>query len=157
MQRKTLIILTILLVLIFSCAKEIKRFELTDEVKQVIPYEKGQIVSFMDKFGKIIDFLVIESKSHWYIEEENSFRADYYSFEVKEATLKSQTNNIEIKLLISNPICNPDDCSPNNKDLYISIVKNSNTQCISKQLLYNKEYGILQASLDGENLLTIDN
>ena len=122
MKANILIILTILVVLISSCrTREIAYFKLTDEVKQVIPYEKGDIVSFMDSDGQVINFMVTENITRWAHVSDNNFRNDYYSFEIKEATLKSEINNLVIKLKISNPICDPDDCDPNdvNNDLYI--------------------------------------
>ena len=122
MKTKALVILTILFVLTSSCAKEIRRCKLAKAEKELIPYELGQIVNFTDRDGQVIELTVTSSKTVWHKETKGTFRNDYFSNEEKVTILKSENNNIDIKLEIYNQICNPYDYDLNIEDygsLYI--------------------------------------
>ena len=97
MKTKKIILLAFVAVAVFasSCKKEIK-YEFP---KGLIPYELGQIISFIDSSGQTFDVIVTESNTEWYQESEGSFFFDgYISIETKKVTLKSEANNLEIKL-----------------------------------------------------------
>ena len=103
MKTKILTVLTLLAILTTACSRELERCALTEEQKKVIPYEKGQIISFIDDTGQTVDLTVTESKTEWYKETEGSFRDDYISFEIKTVILKSESNKLNVNLKIFNP------------------------------------------------------
>ena len=103
MKTKILTALILLAVLNTACSRELGRCGLTEEQKKVIPYEKGQIISFIDGADQAVDLTVTEIKTEWYKETEGSFRDDYVSLGIKTAMLKSESNKLEIYLrLVAN-------------------------------------------------------
>jgi len=107
MKIKFLITLTLLVVSVSSCdaceEKELGRCDLTEPQKQLIPYEKGQVYSFIDSRGLSIDLTVIRSEQTWLREDIDggNMCTDYIMFRNKGVILKSEPNNIEISLGIS--------------------------------------------------------
>ena len=203
MRTVNLILLALLAIFAFSSCKgeEICRSELSEEKKQSIPYEKGQVISFINAKRQVIDVTVTESKMKWWQEKEDGFTNDYSSTQIKSVTLKSIPSNIEISLEINADGCLSGGPYGDYSSLNISIENklgfvlmsdtegnlwtNSNTSFYksieingkvyfdvveqkidaavhygeyfpSKQLFYNKTYGILQINRDGKNFLTIN-
>ena len=108
MRAINLIILALLAALASSCkGKEIGRCGLTEAEKQLIPYELKQVVSFIDGEGQTIELTVISNETKWNKEKEDGFGDDYVSFEIKSVILRSEPNNLEIKLENIYPeVCN---------------------------------------------------
>ena len=93
-----IILLALIAILAFSCGKKEIRCVLP---KGLIPYELGQIISFTDNEGETIDLTVTENKTKWVRQDlDSGGMIDlYYSWsEVKTVILKSEANNLEIKL-----------------------------------------------------------
>ena len=108
MKTKILITLTLLTALttLCSCSKEVGRCDLTEAQKQVIPYEKGQVISFTDSAGHTVDFSITERKSEWYKEYYGGgFIEDHVMYRKEEVTLKNKSNNFEIHFWISAGEC----------------------------------------------------
>jgi len=179
MNAKILIIL-ILPAVLASCGKEITRYDLTEAQKQIIPYEKGQVISFIDSGGQTIDLTVRENKTEW------AFINDYLMYRSKLVSLKSESSILSISLEInSEDRCfGKDHCSFKigiygeyfdlivdtkgnffinssmafhdslqiNGKVYSDVVEKNEG---SKQLFYNKTYGILQVKGNGANILTL--
>ena len=80
MKSRIFIAFTVLLVLTASCAKELSRCLFTEAQKEVIPYKKGQTISFTDGAGQIVDFTVTEIKTEMYHESIGTHRGDYHAF-----------------------------------------------------------------------------
>jgi len=101
MKTKILIILALLTVLT-SCDKKIGRCDLTEAQKQVIPYELGQTVSFIDDAGKTVDFTVTENELRWcQFTIDGRLGDSYVEYREKHAVLKSESNNLVIDLRIA--------------------------------------------------------
>ena len=121
MKTKKIILLAFVAVFVFSsCERELYRWELPEGL---IPYELGQIISFIDSSGLTFDVIVIESNTEWIRESEGgAFRDDYASSEKKTVILRSEPNNLEIKLRAYIP-----DCCLSCKDYsYFNILVNNN-------------------------------
>lgn len=102
MKAKILIIL-ILPVVLASCTEEIRRCDLTKAQKQLIPYEKGLVISFIDSVGLTVDLTVTESQVSWTPKERyGGFIDVYVTKEVKLVILKSESNDLEVRLTICN-------------------------------------------------------
>ena len=195
-----IILLALVSVFAFSSCKgeEICRSELSEGRKQLIPYEKGQVISFIDIKEQVIDLTVTESKMEWWQIKKDGFTDDYSSTQVKSVTLKSISGNIEISLEINADGCFSDggysmlDISINNNwgivllsdtegnlwtdsntsfhksieingNVYYDVFEQKIDAAVhygeyfpSKQLFYNKTYGILQINRDGKNFLTLN-
>ena len=107
MKTKIFISLAVFALFITSCDydKERARYYLTEAQIQVIPYEKGQVVSFIDNTGQVIYFTVTEIEqgfSRCYLDDfgVGYSSSDYASYEHKDITLKYEPNNFEIRLYI---------------------------------------------------------
>ncbi|MDR2840210.1 MAG: hypothetical protein LBV75_02935 [Paludibacter sp.] len=186
MKAKFLITLA-LAVLVSSCyrVKDLGTFDLTNAQKQVIPYEKGQVISFIDSTGRSIDLTVTESELFWNQGRPNDEGWDYYHYRVKTATLKSaQNSKISFVLMIDAYNCFEEDYCKfevaafsfnvdvegnfltgtfhdsieiNNK-VYYDVIEAENTYPNPTQLFYNKTYGILQFKKDVSGIfLTLNN
>jgi len=104
----SLILLALLAIFAFSSCKggeEICRSELSEGKKQSIPYEKGQVISFINAKGQVIDFTVTESKMEWKQIPEDGLTDDYSSIQIKSATLKSIPSDLEISLKVNADGC----------------------------------------------------
>ncbi len=101
MKTKKTILLALLAIFTFtSCnGEEIERCELTKEQEQLIPYTKGQILSFTDEAGQVVDLIVTESTLDWLTARDESER-DYYTYRRKYVRLESELNNLKISLRI---------------------------------------------------------
>ena len=98
MRTKKIILLALAAILAtLSKGEEIEYFDLTEAQKQLIPYEKGQVISFIDGVGETIDVTVIRSELLWLKYEEDD---TYIMYRRKSATLKSEPDNFEIDLFI---------------------------------------------------------
>jgi len=111
MKAKILIIL-ILPAVLASCRKEVGRYDLTEAQKQIIPYEKGQVISFINSEGKTDNVTVTENKLYW--DEEIIDSGGFIDncvmfFKTKKVTLKSEEGNLVIYLKL---IANGKDVSP---------------------------------------------
>ena len=181
MRTKKMILLAFVAILISSFKKEFERYELPEGL---IPYELGQIISFIDSEGQAIDLIVIENNTEWIQDPDGAF-GNYTSYEKKTIILKSEANNLEIKLQIN--------WSSTDRLLFTIFINNSwefaltsdkkgkflyngynyfyesleingkvyydvveHQYHVFKQLFYNKTYGILQINMGGENFLTIN-
>jgi len=98
MKAKTIILLALALVAVLatSCKseEEVERLDLTEAQIQSIPYEKGQVVRFINGAGQVVNFTVIKSKLSWSQEDEVMYR-------VRSASLESESDNFRINLGIS--------------------------------------------------------
>ena len=98
MKTKKIILLALIAILAASSkGEEIEYFDLTEAQKQLIPYENGQVISFIDGVGEAIDVTVIRSELLWLKFEEDD---TYVMYRRKLATLKSELDNFEIDLFI---------------------------------------------------------
>ena len=104
MKSKIFIALTFLSVLIatYSCfnGKEIGRCNFTEEQKQLIPYYKGQIISFIYNTEKNIDLTVTGNILDWVNGRPEGSQHDYIKQKRKFVTLRSDQNNLEITLIL---------------------------------------------------------
>ena len=100
MKAQILIMLALLTALISSCDlcknKQVGHLDLTDAQKSLIPYEKGQAISFLDSRGQIIDLAVVRSEQSWFRRDVDPDGCEYIMFRTKGATLESAPNNIQI-------------------------------------------------------------
>ena len=128
MKTKKIILLAFVAVAVFasSCKKEIK-YEFP---KGLIPYELGQIISFTDNEGKVIDLTVTENSTKWIREDIDSgglIDDEYTLSEIKTVVLKSEANNFEIRLVNGYH----SDCDPcKDYTLRIGIYVNNRWDCI---------------------------
>lgn len=103
--KKNLILLALFIVSTFtSCGeKEYCRSVLTEPQKQLIPYGKGAVCSYINSEGTVIDFTVTESKMRWF---EETVGANAYSLrELKSVVLKSEADSLEIELRHTSADC----------------------------------------------------
>ena len=123
MKAKILIVL-ILPAILASCDDKISRCNLTEAQKQLIPYEKEQVISFIDSAGLTVDLTVTESQVWWTSKERfgGAFYDSYITNEAKSVILESESNNLEVRLTICNS--GYSECS-NYSSLSISIDTNS--------------------------------
>jgi hypothetical protein len=97
MQTRILIPVILLIFFAFSCDKEIGRCDLTESQKQLIPYEKDQIISFIDDKGQSFDATVIKSELVWnQTGEGGAFHEEYITYRRKSVFLESQAKNLDI-------------------------------------------------------------
>ena len=107
MKTKKIILLALFAVSAFTNCKgeEYCRSELTEPQRQLIPYEKGAVYSFINSEGQVVDLTVTESKLDWLQLSIGSYKGDYASSEVKTVVLQSETADFEIKLQIFSSDC----------------------------------------------------
>ncbi len=106
METKKIILSVLFSILAFSCiGQEVGRCGLTEAEKQLIPYEMGQVISFIDNEGQAFEATVISNDLTWYKEKEDGYSDDYVSFEIKSVILKSDLNNLKIKFRIAKSDC----------------------------------------------------
>ena len=124
MKNLQVIFATIIILLAFTnCGgKELCRSELTEPQRQLIPYEKGAVYSFINSEGQVVDLTVTESKLDWLQLSIGSYKGDYASSEVKTVVLQSETADFEIKLQIFSS-----DCARNGKYSYLLILINKSS------------------------------
>ena len=95
MKTKIFIILTMLSVLIFSCwlgEEKEQWYELTDTEKNIIPYEIGQTVFFIDSLGQSFYATVSNDSTYWK-------ETDAYSWaQYRMVSLKFNTSNLYMEL-----------------------------------------------------------
>jgi hypothetical protein len=101
MKTKILSLLALLLVLFFSCrdySDITKYFELTEAEKRLIPYELGQIVSFIDSTGQSFDVTVTENTIYW----ESSVDPDpYYAVYTQVKTVRLQSDDVNFNIILN--------------------------------------------------------
>lgn len=91
---------------ICSCSRELKRCNLTEAQKELIPYEKGQTISFLDKSGQTVNLTVIKSELGWEQDRQGSgFKVDYISCRYISVKLESEPNNFDISLYLKAGDC----------------------------------------------------
>ena len=182
MKAKIFISLALLTVLVTSCNKPVYMYyELTNVDKQMIPYELGQTVSFIDSEGQPFILTVTTDTTVLFTDREmdNLYLTIYrrvvrlqsdslrISLSVTAKYPKDSYNTIDIDIRLipsvylhydksGNFLTNTfnffhDSIEINGKVYYDVIEQKGNTQ-----LFYNKTYGILQINRDGENFLTIN-
>ena len=105
MKIKKIIGMTLLAILISSCTpfieREIGRCDLTEAQMQIIPYQMGQVVSFIDGAGQTVDLTITQNELGWnYDGMASSFHEEYLAYRTKFVTLKSETDNPKIYLHI---------------------------------------------------------
>lgn len=104
---RLILLMTSLTVLAGSCNicgdREEGRVTLTDTQKQLIPYKKGNVVSFTDRTGAIINLTATERERYWYEMElyPGGMCSDYFRFEGERIVLASNSDDFKIKLRIS--------------------------------------------------------
>jgi len=105
METKKIILLALVAVLATSCKseEEVGRYDLTEAQQQLVPYEKGQVVRFIDGAGKIVNFTVIKGELQWLRDSERDDKYDnkYIMYRRKFATLKSEIDNFQIGVYIN--------------------------------------------------------
>ena len=109
MKTKQIIILTLLAILVSSCCWGVRDtyVALTEAQKQLIPYEKGQVISFINWNGQIADITVTENKVEWSprMRDGSAFCSTYYKYEIKTVVLKWEASNFfEIRLVLFGPL-----------------------------------------------------
>jgi hypothetical protein len=104
MKSKILIIFALLSFLSSSCfiGREVGNCELTEAQKQIIPYEKGEIIGFIDETGLPGDAKVIKSEINRYREGVGTMVEHYVTHNFKTVTLKLEASNLEIGLQLNN-------------------------------------------------------
>ena len=202
MKTKKIILLVLFAVLATSCGgKEIMRCDFTEAEKQLIPYKKGQVYSFIDGAGQTINVPVIRTETRW-PESRDETEHDYYTFRSDIIELNSEQDNLNIHFRFDANDCFlgrgyneivfsvvhldktcvftlrsnaegilvgdtykrieintsfRESVEINGKVYYDVIEQNFVTNAgVSSQLFYNKTYGILRVSRDGETFLTIN-
>ena len=65
MKTKKIFFPIISVVLASSCSEEIGHCDLTEAQMQIIPYEMGQVISFIDNVGHTVDLTVIQNELGW--------------------------------------------------------------------------------------------
>ncbi len=183
MKTKILISLMLLTFAASSCAecRNIKSYKLTEAEKQMIPYELGQTVNFINSMGQ--PFVLTVGRNTIYTWQND----ECWSFEIQSVHLMSELGDAEIRLTISGEYNQisiyifgfgyglgydedgtfktytpfPDaeqffheSIEINGKVFYDVVEQNNSSN--GTQLFYNKTYGILQVNKDGENFLTIN-
>ncbi|MCL2073234.1 MAG: hypothetical protein FWH18_04900 [Marinilabiliaceae bacterium] len=97
MKPKVLIFLISLIIFEYSCTKcrNVDRYELSDFEKQMIPYELGHSVSFIDSINQPLFMTVTEAKTTWmgYWECEK--------FEQLSVRMNSENSNLDISLYLN--------------------------------------------------------
>jgi hypothetical protein len=203
MKGSILIVITLLIVTTFPCCtREVGRYDLTEAQKNIIPYKKGQVISFIDSTCHSVELIVTSDELGRHSSdaggEEGGAFADYVSLMSKSVELKNKTHNLDVYLYLTTVeggecmlrIDTPHDTffylrfdregnlkinysdsfyeSLKVKDkVYYHVIEQNGYVIYDRryydrdssfiQLLYNKEYGILQVSIDDKNLLTLNN
>ena len=101
MKTKFFIILTLIAIFATACfdfsGKEIRRCDFTEAQDMVVPYEKGQVISFIYDKGQVIDLIVTEIEQQWnQYGVDGGMIEDYITYKFKQIELKSDVNNMEI-------------------------------------------------------------
>jgi len=195
MKTKILIIL-ILPVVLASCNEKIVAYnDLTEAQLQLIPYEMGQVISFIDGAGQTVDLTVTRNELKWFRLSSGGLIEDYIEYRWKFVTLKGGYFKIELDLVADDDFpkkkvkskyryvncsltvnigsgrsfyltADPEgtffnsynssmafhDSMEINGKVYYNVVEQNKE---SKQLFYNKTYGILQFRNSGINELTL--
>ena len=96
MKTKILFTIIILSALVSSCVrgKEVGRCDLSEAQINVIPYKKGQVISFIDSLGQIIDLTVTKYELAWGKTEYggSGFHEDYIKTREATVTLELEPN-----------------------------------------------------------------
>ena len=95
MKTKTLILLAVTAVLLSSCYRE-RRYYLTEAQMQTIPYERGQVISFIFGTGQAVDLTVTERR-RWF-RRTGTREGDNVSVEIKGVVLRSELNCLVIDI-----------------------------------------------------------
>lgn len=96
MKTKKMILLALFATLMLSCnGNEIMRCDFSEVEKQLIPYKKGKIYSFIDGAGKTINIPVIRVETRW-PESRDDTQRDYYTFRSDIVELNSEQDNLNI-------------------------------------------------------------
>ncbi|MCL2073819.1 MAG: hypothetical protein FWH18_07860 [Marinilabiliaceae bacterium] len=82
-----------------SCRCNIHYLELSKTQQQMIPYELGQTINFVDSVGKKFDVVVISDTTYWENPIVYHYNCEIYR-EYREVTLRSDSENLEIALTI---------------------------------------------------------
>lgn len=181
---KTKILITLALPIIFasSCCILVgdSYYELTEAEKQLIPYELGQIISFINSEGKTFDAEITYFKIYQQETDNSGFCTSYEYIDYKMVRLTSESTDFEIALSVNGQdhrisigMISPlrfvlysmynkngkfddqythDSLEINNRVYYDVLEQNK----ADIQVLYNKTYGILQINKDGDNFIRIN-
>ena len=104
MKTKKIILLAFIAILSApSKGEEMKKYlNFTEAQKQLIPYENGQVMRFMDSVGQAVDITVNKSEQPWFRGDfEGEDNGEYAKYRWKSATLKSGSDNFEIDMFIN--------------------------------------------------------
>ena len=182
MKANILIIFTLLIIFVFSCYNREKRCKLSKVDKQMIPYELGQTINFIDSLGHPIVLLNDHDKISWVGEN------GYLFYECRHISMKSQLDNFHIGIIVEASCY-----ASNNNNIYVivnsfelNIEYNSKGEFVTNDyayqqkplesleingkiyydlvenkrynhtIYYNKTYGVLQLIIDGRDVLTIN-
>ena len=97
MKTKNLISLAVFAVLVTSCDRPVYRYyELTKVDKQMIPYELGQIVSFIDSEGLPFILTVTQDTTYYLIDRQ----MDNLYYAISERVIRLQSERLGITLAV---------------------------------------------------------
>lgn len=99
MKTKKILLWALLAIFTSSSCKgeELYRNELTDAVKQVIPYKSGQTVSFINNEGQPLDLFVTKDELGWNkYREGGGAKVDYISYQRKTIELETKSKDFKI-------------------------------------------------------------
>jgi hypothetical protein len=105
MKTKIIILLTLLAVLATSCLK-FERYVLTNVENQMIPYELGQVIGFIDSLGQPFAVTVAEDFILWWARDG---REDLEDIEGRRVFLQSELGDFDIVLGIDGNYGNTND------------------------------------------------
>ncbi len=92
--------MALLAVLVSSCKHETLRYELTEAARQSIPYELGQVVTFIDSAHQAIDVTVTADEVYWTIPEDSELGRYSVTLESRIVRLQSEYDNLDIRMQI---------------------------------------------------------
>ena len=102
---KHLFLIIFTLFILWSCCDppvETARYELTPYEKQLIPYYKNQKIDFIHSNGYTLKFNITDERTEWLEHhpfcEWNCCGKEFYSFQVRSVTMKSEYPHININL-----------------------------------------------------------
>ena len=190
MKTKILIILALFAILTSSCHKcrnLYPDYQLKDVDKQMMPYEKGQTVKFIDTDGKTFNFTVtkwsintvpnhhcegVETLKGKLASEQHTINFDFYMQCYEGAFVRVKVSKFSFELLYNKygnfftsnsysirPQYFHDSLEINNKIYYdvVERIKYDGYNVFEARILYNKTYGVLQYEDKNKVFLMIDN
>ena len=177
-------ITVLILVLLSSCCKEgveVNRYLLTEIEKECIPYQNNETIRFIHSNGYQFDFTVSNRHTRMERTEAHHCGENYSTYESLKVGLFSNTPELYVDLEMVSNAHNPfmtisinsyhfylnissapdfDTLTINEKlynNIYLGEFFNADSLTIlPKEILYNKEYGIIQIEMTNEEKFTIN-